>query len=295
MPDGRRAAAVRFVLRLSARALIFNSHFTRDRFGPTSPARPTIAYPPVDIAALLERPLCEKPAPVIRPVLGVVGQITPWKGQDDAIRILSQLRARFPAACLRIVGSVVFAGPGVTLENDDYARRLVALAGELEVADAVEFVGRTDDLFSVLGSLDMLLVPSWEEPFGRIVAEGMAAGVPVVATNHGGPTELIVDRESGFLAPSRAPEAWIEPVSRLCVEPDLRDRVIRAARARIQAVLDGTPSETVLALYREVGNPSASRGGWRRARTRGRTPSIIGSAAHRPGGRSRTAGEEAKP
>ena len=50
----------------------------------------------------------------------------------------------------------------------------------------------------------MLLVPSWEEPFGRVVAEGMAAGVPVVATNHGGPDRADRRPGEGFLAPSRS-------------------------------------------------------------------------------------------
>ena len=117
----------------------------------------------------------------------MIGQITPWKGQDDAIRVLALLRPRFPLLRLRIVGSVVFAGPGVTFDNEGFRQQLLGLTDETGVSDAVEFTGATDDLEAVFASLDVVLVPSWEEPFGRVVVEAMAAGAAVVATNRGGP------------------------------------------------------------------------------------------------------------
>ena len=167
----------------------------------------------------------------------MLGQITPWKGQDDAIRILAAVRERFPDTRLRIVGSVVFSGGSVAMDNEAFGRRLPLLAAELGVADAVELVGQSDDLKTVLGSLDVLLVPSWEEPFGRVVVEGMAAGVPVIAADVGGPSEIIEDGVSGFLAASRDPAAWVEPVARVLESVELSRRVAEAARKRIANVL----------------------------------------------------------
>ena len=53
-------------------------------------------------------------------------------------------------------------------------------------------------------------MPSWYEPFGRVVVEGMAAGVPVVATRVGGPREIIENGKSGFLRRPREPAVWAE-------------------------------------------------------------------------------------
>ena len=54
-------------------------------------------------------------------------------------------------------------------------------------------------------ALDVLLLPSWEEPFGRALIEAMALGVPVVATDVGGPREIIEDGREGYLLPPREP------------------------------------------------------------------------------------------
>ena len=80
LPAGPRAAAVRWVLRVSARALVFNSEFTRSQFGPTRPARGVVAYPPVDISALLQLPVRQELS-AVAPVMGVVGNLPPGKGR----------------------------------------------------------------------------------------------------------------------------------------------------------------------------------------------------------------------
>ena len=172
-------------------------------------------------------------------MLGVVGQITPWKGQDDAIRILARLREQSShTRGFASSAAVVFSGPGVTFDNEAFRRRLVELARDLGVADAVELAGATDDLESVFASIDVLLVPSWEEPFGRVVAEAMAAGVPVVATSRGGPAELITDGVTGYLAEPQRPDLWVEPSRRLLTDANLRRRISEEARRRVVSVVD---------------------------------------------------------
>jgi glycosyltransferase involved in cell wall biosynthesis len=232
LPAGARAACVRRALRLTADLIVFNSQFTHERFGPTGPAKASVLHPPVHVDRLLELPLPSAERRGAPPVLGVLGQITPWKGQDDAIRILAAIRERFPGARLRIVGSVVFTGSSVTFDNEAFGRRLRELAAELDVADAVDLAGETEDLEAAFASLDVLLVPSWQEPFGRVVVEGMAAGVPVIATSVGGPSELIEDGVNGFLAPPHDPEAWVDPVSRLLESVELARRIAESARER---------------------------------------------------------------
>jgi glycosyltransferase involved in cell wall biosynthesis len=235
LPRGVTGALVRLALRLAASAIVFNSRYTWSTFGPTWPSRARVSYPPVDLERFLDLPLPQE-KPLREPVLGVIGQITPWKGQDTAIRALSGVRQRFPGARLRIVGAVVFPGKP-SLDNDRFRMCLADLAAEPGVAGAVSFDGEIEELRQVFEELDVLLVPSSHEPFGRVVAEGMAAGVPVVATRVGGPSELIDDGVSGFLVPPGDTDAWVETACLLLGNRDLRARVAEAARTRVTQVL----------------------------------------------------------
>ena len=234
----RRATAflVRCAIRLSADTIVFNSRFTRDRFGATAPARSAVAYPPIDLTPFLDLPLAADRRRGA-PTLGIIGQITPWKGQDDAVRILAALRGRIPGLTLRVVGSPVFEGDAVSFDNAGFDRQLRALALDLGVADAVEFTGESEDVRAEFAKLDCLLVPSWTEPFGRVVAEGMAAGVPVVATSVGGPAELITNGMTGFLAPPRRVAEWVDPVAAVIEDQGLSHQIAEQARKRVKELL----------------------------------------------------------
>lgn len=261
LPVRSKGTLVRGLLRLTADVIVFNSEFTRRAFGAVRPARASVLFPPVAIGPLLDLKLRSPHARRTPPMLGVLGQITPWKGQDDAIRILAAVREQVPDARLRIVGSVVFTGDSVGFDNEAYERNLVALAEGLGIADAVELSGETDDLPSALAALDVLLVPSWAEPFGRVVVEGMAAGLPVVATGVGGPAELVTDGVTGFLAPPRQPARWADTVIRLLTDQVLAAAIATRARDHVARIADdGLRREELFLLY----------SGTRRARTRSR-------------------------
>ena len=73
------------------------------------------------------------------------------------------------------------------------------------MSDAVHFLGEREDVPEILAALDLLLVPSWQEPFGRTVIEGMAMGRVVLATIVGGPREIIEDGVDGRLLAPREP------------------------------------------------------------------------------------------
>jgi glycosyltransferase involved in cell wall biosynthesis len=253
LPRGPKARLARLLLRSSAHALVFNSAYTRVAFGRTWPARDLVSHPPVDVKELLQLPLLAGARDGKSATLGVVGQITPWKGQDDAIRILALVRESFAEARLRLIGSVVFPASQAAFDNERYARFLTELADHLGVAGGVEFAGPTEDIASALASLDVLLVPSWEEPFGRVAAEAMAAGVPVVATRRGGPAEQIEHGVTGFLIEPRRPELWVEPISRLLEDQALRKRMAARARAHASASLDPSTSVRLIgALYESL-------------------------------------------
>jgi glycosyltransferase involved in cell wall biosynthesis len=151
-------------------------------------------------------------------LLVVVGQISPWKGQDTAIRALYELRRSRPSARLWIVGDVKFTG-STRFDNRAYLSRLHGLVGELGLAEAVEFTGERGDVAEIMARADAVLVPSHEEPFGRAAAEAMAVGAPVVATSVGGTAELIHDRVTGLLVDPTAPSAWTKAIAHVLDQP----------------------------------------------------------------------------
>jgi glycosyltransferase involved in cell wall biosynthesis len=164
--------------------------------------------------------------------IGVVGQITPWKGQLDAIRALALLRDRFPAAHLLLVGEVKFARRSTRYDNVAYAAELRSEIGRQDLWDRVQLLGERSDLPDVMSAMDVLLVPSWEEPFGRVVIEAMALGVAVIATSVGGTVEIITDGVDGLLLGPREPEAWAAALARLIESAELRSRIGEAAATR---------------------------------------------------------------
>jgi glycosyltransferase involved in cell wall biosynthesis len=126
------------------------------------------------------------PHPFHQPVtIGLVGQISPHKGHADAVEAMRLLGRGF---------RLIIAGKGEPSYEADLRRSAADLP--------VEFAGfvAIPEFFQ---NIDILIVPSWEEPFGIIVLEAMASGIPVVATNRGGPAEIA----KGILIPPRDPAA----------------------------------------------------------------------------------------
>jgi glycosyltransferase involved in cell wall biosynthesis len=186
------------------------------------------------------------------PLLGVIAQITPWKGQDDAIRMLAALKAHHPRARLLLVGEPKFVGRDVRFDNMTYNTELAELVNSLGLSDSVDFLGEREDVPEVLAALDLLLVPSWQEPFGRTVIEGMAMGRAVMATNVGGPAEVIDDGVDGRLLPPRSPEAWAGAAAELLGDRDALDRMEQAAQASAERFDRGAYVERMVALYDDV-------------------------------------------
>jgi len=84
-------------------------------------------------------------------------------------------------------------------------------------------------------SADILVVPSWYEPFGMVVLEGMIHGLAVAASDVGGPAEIIRDRETGLLFPPRDAAALARAILELVRDPKLRQRLAAAAAMEVRA------------------------------------------------------------
>lgn len=149
-------------------------------------------------------------------VITAIANLIRWKGVDVAIRAVAQLPER---AILWVVGHG---------EEEAACRRL---AGELGVADRVRFFGMTYNVAPLIQAADCLTCPSrWGEAVGLVNLEGLACGVPVVASAVGGIPEFIHDGENGLLVPPGDDHALAVAFRRLLEDPALTARLGHAAR-----------------------------------------------------------------
>jgi glycosyltransferase involved in cell wall biosynthesis len=160
------------------------------------------------------------------PVVGLVGRLQPWKGQDRLLRAQALLRERGHSIQTLIVG-----GDAHGLSSE-YAASLQPLVAHLGLSDAVTMTGQVADAGPYIERMDILVNASDPEPFGIVLLEAMARGVAVIAVDAGGPAEFIEDRVTGVLAPSGEPRALADALEVLLVSPALRRQVAGAGRER---------------------------------------------------------------
>ena len=168
-------------------------------------------------------------APCEPPVIGLIGRISPWKGQHIFIRAAGILHQKFPDARFQIIGSPLFG-------EDAYEMEIRGLVNELGLTEIVEFCGFRDDVQQAIRPMRIVVHASTlPEPFGQVIAEAMYLGKPVVATNGGGVPEIIEHNRSGLLIPMGDTVQMADAIERLLARPAEQQRLGRAARERILA------------------------------------------------------------
>jgi N-acetyl-alpha-D-glucosaminyl L-malate synthase BshA len=161
-------------------------------------------------------------APQGEKVLIHLSNFRPVKRVFDCIRILAEVRRHVPAHLL-MVGDGPDCAP---------AERLVR---ELALDQHVTFMGKQGHVERLLPLAHVLLLPSELESFGLAALEGMACGVPAVATRVGGLPELITPEQDGFLEPVGDIDAQAARVVSLLTDAGLYQRISAAARQTAQA------------------------------------------------------------
>jgi len=147
-------------------------------------------------------------------VVGLVGRISPWKGQDIFLRAAYQLKEKYPTVKFRIIGAALF-------NEAEYENSIRKLATELHLDDIVQFTGFRENIPAEIAQLDILVHASTRaEPFGQVIIEGMASGRPVVATNGGGVPEIVDDGITGLLVPMEDADAMAVAIDSLLADPE---------------------------------------------------------------------------
>jgi glycosyltransferase involved in cell wall biosynthesis len=161
-------------------------------------------------------------------VFAMIGQLTPRKGQLEAVRAFRDVVKHVPEARLLLVGAPIF--------NNDH-RYLKLLKSEVEklgLADSVLFLGHRRDVRAMLGAADAVVINSKREPFALIALEALAAAKPVVAASVDGIPELIEHEMTGFLFPAGDLSALSSAMLRLTAEPETCRRLSEQGRALVE-------------------------------------------------------------
>ena len=229
---------------LPAQAVGCTSQSAAEAQGRLWPSRPTFV---VHGGAAEPRPSADRAKlrlPDDRLVLGLVGRLQPWKGQDRFLRAQGLLRDRGHAVHSLLVGGDAYG------MAPDYAGSLPGLIASLKLEDCVTLIDHVPDAGTYIEKMDVLVNASEGEPFGLVLVEGMARGVPVVAVNEGGPAEFIEHGKSGLLAESGEPAALADAIESLLSDPGARRLMGKAARARY--LRDFTGAATSERFFRQM-------------------------------------------
>jgi len=160
------------------------------------------------------------------PLVGMVGRMRPWKGQERFLRAMARVLVEIPETWFAIIGGAIFE------ITDGYTEQLRKLSTGLGLAGRVIFAGHMEDVRPALAALDVFVHPGDPEPFGLVNIEAMAMGKPVVAFDHGALPEIVMDKETGILVAPRDEEALAAAVITLLRDTDLRQSMGKAGRLR---------------------------------------------------------------
>jgi L-malate glycosyltransferase len=270
LPPGAVSTATLRLIAATATTVIANSRYTAESVRTVAPgARLEVLYNPVDLARFdpsrIDRARARAALGAVGErdvLLGVVGQLSPWKGQDTAIEALALLCEQGVDAHLLLVGSAKFVARATRFDNRGYLARLHELVDAAGLRERVSWLGERDDVPELMRALDVLLLPSWEEPFGRALIEAMALGVPVLATDVGGPREIVRDGREGFLLAPRQAGAWAQAVGRLLERADRGLELGRAGRERVERefTVQRHVVDTLAVYERAIARAGARRG-----------------------------------
>lgn len=203
---------------------------------------------PADRPAVRHRTRAYLGVPLDAPLLIDIGSWVPWKRHELFLEALARVRKTVPDAMGVLVGSDLFH------QNASYGDFLDSRAQALGLGeDALLVLQQREDIPDLLAAADILVSPSDREPFGRVLAEAGAAGLPVVATDSGGKAEIVKNGETGALVPPGDPDALAHACIDLLAHQDLRRRMGDNAMVRVSELFNvRRTAEEIAELYEQL-------------------------------------------
>lgn len=184
-------------------------------------------------------------------VIGIVGQIQEIKGHMEFVEAASIVAAVLPQAHFVVIGDAF------TPELQTFKKRLLQKIEDYQLTERIHLSGYRKDVARVMQALDVLTVPSWNEPFGRVVVEGQAAGCPVIATDQGGIPELIQNGTNGILVPAKNGTHLAEAIIKLSSDTKLQESIRLAGLGNSQRYSVQQHVDQIEAIYDSALNNQA--------------------------------------
>jgi glycosyltransferase involved in cell wall biosynthesis len=176
-----------------------------------------------------------------RPVITFVGRLDRYKGVNFLLEAFQRVLTQNSKTRLLIVG----AGPDETLLKEK--------AVELNIQENVLFLGKREDILSLLSNSDIFVLPTLSEGMSNVLLEAMSCGLPVVTTSVGGNCDLISNRHNGILVPPKDSDALSEALIEILQNAELSQQLGNEARRTVQENFSlESIADSYLALYKKI-------------------------------------------
>jgi glycosyltransferase involved in cell wall biosynthesis len=181
--------------------------------------------------------------------IGLVATLAHWKGHAVFLRALARLPRDLPYRAY-VIGGAIYQ----TENSQATLGELRELATALGIAEKVGFTGYVADTAGAIRALDILVHASTQpEPFGRVIAEGMACGRAVICSAAGGAAELITEGQDALAHAPGDDVSLAARIAELVRDPELRSRLGRAGRITAERRFElGRLSKELVPLYRRL-------------------------------------------
>lgn len=182
-------------------------------------------------------------------VMGMAGRLAEEKGQLSLLKSLLPMLKRNPTY------KILIAGDAKIHPDTKYTEQIASIIKNNSLERNVILTGFIEDMTSFYNALDLFLLPSYREPFGRVLVEAMATRVGIVASKVGGVPEVVDHEETGYLVDPKDADGWNESINKLTAEESLLNQLGEAGRRKVleKFTLEHMESK-VVSLYGELIN-----------------------------------------
>jgi len=200
-----------------------------------------VIYNPIEPLELSGKPQKDNKLVVL-----FVGQVCAHKGVDVFIKTAELIKDKFKNVMYVIVGDE-------PAHAKSYMQKMRTLVKDLGIENMIQFTGHVNEVSKYYSTATLVVVPSKKEPFGRVAAESMMAGLPVVASNVGGLPEIVVNNQTGFLVEPEDLNGFAEKIGLLLNDPDNANKMGQAGKTRaISKFSVSGHADNILRIYKNL-------------------------------------------
>jgi glycosyltransferase involved in cell wall biosynthesis len=217
-----------FILTRLCDRIVVNSQATSKRFDARFQKKITVIYNGLDLQWLKED-IVNKPDQIENwKIVLVVARVSQWKRHDTVLSAFTKVAKSDPKAHLVCLGAEDPLEP-------EWWKHLQDKTKSSTFSDRIHWTGHVDDVRPWYRVAHMLVLASENEPFGRVLVEAMACGVPVIATSSGGIPEIVRNGQEGLLVKPGSAQTMSDAIMKILQDDALRKRLSESAVKRAES------------------------------------------------------------